>query len=96
MLGMKLGLYWLSTWETIKDNVTAYNSLISSLLITWCLRIMTGPVRHFMELVVTGLSKNPNYSAQEKREYVEWYKEYFNQFTPEELQAIMTTKQESQ
>ena len=47
-----------------------------------------------MELVVTGLSKNPYYTAKEKQECVEWYRNYFSQFTPEELQAIATTKME--
>ena len=45
----------------------------------------TGPVRHFMELVVAGLSHNPHYSAQEKRAFIEWYKEYFSQFPQTEL-----------
>ena len=54
----------------------------------------TGPVRHFMELVVTGLSKNPFYTAKEKQEYVEWYRKYFSQFTPEELQAIPAARME--
>lgn len=53
-----------------------------------------GPVRHFMELVVTGLSKNPFYTAKEKQEYVKWYRKYFSQFTPEELQAIPVTRME--
>jgi len=53
-----------------------------------------GPVRHFMELVVTGLSKNPFYTAKEKQEYVKWYRKYFSQFTPEELQAIPVTGME--
>ena len=47
-----------------------------------------GPVRHFMELVVTGLSKNPHYTAAEKRECVEWYKDYFSEFTSSELQSL--------
>ncbi|CAI7988538.1 28S ribosomal protein S31, mitochondrial [Geodia barretti] len=38
-----------------------------------------GPVRHFIEMVVTGLSKNPHYSAREKREHVQWYRDYFAQ-----------------
>lgn len=50
-----------------------------------------GPVRHFMEMVVTGLSKNPHYTAQEKREYVEWYRNYFSQFSDEELQTLPST-----
>ncbi len=40
-----------------------------------------------MELVLTGLSKNPHYNANEKRETVAWYKQYFDNFTPEQLQA---------
>ena len=47
-----------------------------------------------MELVVTGLSKNAFYTAQEKKECVEWYRNYFSQFTPEELQAMETAKME--
>ena len=41
-----------------------------------------------MELVVTGLSMNPDYSVQEKRDFINWYKEYFANFTLEELQAL--------
>ena len=55
------------------------------------MKLNTGPVRHFMEMVVTGLSKNPHYTAQEKREHVQWYRDYFAQFTDEELQAIPST-----
>ncbi|XP_077597008.1 small ribosomal subunit protein mS31 [Stigmatopora nigra] len=38
-----------------------------------------GPVRHFMELVVTGLSRNPYLTVQEKREHISWFRDYFNQ-----------------
>lgn len=41
----------------------------------WC--PTKGPVRHFMELVCTGLSKNSFYTAQEKKDHIMWYKEYF-------------------
>ena len=37
---------------------------------------------------MTGLSMNPEYSVAEKRDIVMWYKEYFEQFTPAELQAL--------
>ena len=37
---------------------------------------------------MTGLSKNSYYTAQEKREHVQWYRDYFAQFTDEELQAM--------
>lgn len=37
----------------------------------------TGPVRRFMELVITGLSKNPHLAAKEKVAHIEWFEEYF-------------------
>ena len=39
---------------------------------------------------MTGLSMNPDYSVAEKREIIEWYKDYFSQFTPTELQTLST------
>lgn len=41
----------------------------------WCPR--KGPIRHFMELVCVGLSKNPFYTVKEKKDHIIWYKEYF-------------------
>lgn len=41
-----------------------------------------------MELVVTGLSMNPDYSVSEKKDFISWYKDYFANFTLEELQAL--------
>lgn len=38
-----------------------------------------GPVRHFMELVVAGLSKNPHLTVAQKREHIDWFREYFQQ-----------------
>nr|XP_057943952.1 28S ribosomal protein S31, mitochondrial [Doryrhamphus excisus] len=38
-----------------------------------------GPVRHFMELVVIGLSKNPYLTVQQKKEHISWFRDYFNQ-----------------
>ncbi|XP_077340324.1 small ribosomal subunit protein mS31 isoform X1 [Lithobates pipiens] len=38
-----------------------------------------GPIRHFMELVVCGLSKNPYLTVQQKKEHIDWFREYFNQ-----------------
>ncbi|XP_061818260.1 small ribosomal subunit protein mS31 isoform X2 [Nerophis lumbriciformis] len=38
-----------------------------------------GPVRHFMELVVVGLSKNPYLTVQQKKEHISWFRDYFNQ-----------------
>lgn len=38
-----------------------------------------GPVRHFMELVVGGLSKNPYLTVQQKKEHISWFRDYFHQ-----------------
>uniref|UniRef100_A0AAG5DTQ3 Small ribosomal subunit protein mS31 n=1 Tax=Anopheles atroparvus TaxID=41427 RepID=A0AAG5DTQ3_ANOAO len=43
----------------------------------WCPR--KGPIRHFMELVCVGLSKNHFITAQEKRDHIFWFREYFEQ-----------------
>uniref|UniRef100_A0A182N2S8 Small ribosomal subunit protein mS31 n=1 Tax=Anopheles dirus TaxID=7168 RepID=A0A182N2S8_9DIPT len=43
----------------------------------WC--PTKGPIRHFMELVCVGLSKNHYITAQEKREHINWFREYFEQ-----------------
>lgn len=42
---------------------------------SWC--PTKGPVKHFMELVCVGLSKNPNYTVTQKKEHIEWYRDYF-------------------
>ncbi|XP_063226395.1 small ribosomal subunit protein mS31 [Bacillus rossius redtenbacheri] len=41
----------------------------------WC--PPRGPIRHFMELVCVGLSKNPYITVRDKREHLEWYRDYF-------------------
>lgn len=41
----------------------------------WC--PTRGPVRHFMELVCVGLSKNPYYSVQQKIDHIHWFRDYF-------------------
>ncbi|KAI4903768.1 hypothetical protein NFI96_029516, partial [Prochilodus magdalenae] len=38
-----------------------------------------GPIRHFMELVVTGLGKNPHLTVEQKLEHIGWFREYFQQ-----------------
>ncbi|XP_018411954.1 PREDICTED: 28S ribosomal protein S31, mitochondrial [Nanorana parkeri] len=38
-----------------------------------------GPIRHFIELVVCGLSKNPYFTVQQKKEHIDWFRDYFNQ-----------------
>uniref|UniRef100_A0A023GJQ6 Small ribosomal subunit protein mS31 n=1 Tax=Amblyomma triste TaxID=251400 RepID=A0A023GJQ6_AMBTT len=36
-----------------------------------------GPIRHFMELVLVGLSKNPHISVQRKHDHIDWFRQYF-------------------
>ncbi|XP_076607267.1 small ribosomal subunit protein mS31 [Chaetodon auriga] len=38
-----------------------------------------GPVRHFMELVVAGLSRNPYLTIQQKKEHISWFRDYFQE-----------------
>ncbi|XP_072750821.1 uncharacterized protein Mrps31 [Anoplolepis gracilipes] len=57
----------------------------------WCPK--SGPVRHFMELVCNGLSKNPYLTVQEKINHIMWYKDFFEskQDLLQELGAIQET-----
>nr|CAG4635414.1 EOG090X04UC [Artemia franciscana] len=43
----------------------------------WCPK--SGPVRHFMELVCVGLSKNPWLTIEEKKRHILWFKDYFTE-----------------
>lgn len=43
----------------------------------WC--PSKGPVRHFMELVCVGLSKNPYYTVQQKIDHINWFRQYFDE-----------------
>ncbi|XP_056649030.1 28S ribosomal protein S31, mitochondrial [Diorhabda sublineata] len=43
----------------------------------WC--PPKGPIRHYMELVCVGLSKNPYLTVEAKIEHIEWYKNYFEE-----------------
>ncbi|NWS72700.1 RT31 protein, partial [Crotophaga sulcirostris] len=38
-----------------------------------------GPIRHFMELVICGLSKNPYLTVKQKIEHIEWFHNYFEE-----------------
>lgn len=44
-----------------------------------------GPVRRFMELVINGLQKNPFMTVAQKKERVGWFRDYFANFSKEEL-----------
>lgn len=41
----------------------------------WC--PTKGPIRHFMELVLVGLSKNPYITVQAKIDHIHWFRDYF-------------------
>lgn len=60
----------------------------------WCPK--RGPIRHFMELVTVGLSKNPYLSVQEKHDHIAFYKEYFESKKELLKQIIVETKKEDQ
>lgn len=38
-----------------------------------------GPIRHFMDLVLVGLSKNPYLTVQQKHEHIDWFRQYFRE-----------------
>lgn len=42
---------------------------------SWCPK--KGAVHNFMELLCIALSKNPYLSVQQKREHLDWYRDYF-------------------
>lgn len=42
---------------------------------SWCPK--KGPVRQFMELVCTGLQKNPYITVEKKLRHLDWFREYF-------------------
>ena len=42
----------------------------------WC--PPRGPIRHFMELVCVGLSKNPYLTVSQKKDHINWFRNYFD------------------
>lgn len=56
----------------------------------WC--PTKGPIRHFMELVCVGLSKNPYITAREKKAHILWYRDYFED-KKELLKEIIVSSQ---
>lgn len=49
---------------------------LEDLLEPWCPQ--KGPIRHFMELVCVGLSKNSYLTVQAKKDHIEWFRNYFD------------------
>jgi len=56
---------------------------LEHLLEPWC--PSSGPVRHFMELVCTGLSKNPFITSGKKRDTIDWFQAYFEREDNKEI-----------
>ncbi|KAL8575358.1 hypothetical protein ACOMHN_048651 [Nucella lapillus] len=38
-----------------------------------------GPIRHFMDLVLVGLAKNPFLTVQQKHQHIDWFRQYFRE-----------------
>lgn len=61
--------------ETEKDVYFTEHIFLEKHLEGWC--PSKGPIRHFMELVCVGLSKNSYMTVEKKKGHIEWYKNYF-------------------
>ncbi|KAB7494832.1 28S ribosomal protein S31, mitochondrial [Armadillidium nasatum] len=62
--------------EEEKSYSFADHIFLENHLSEWCPK--KGPIRHFMELVCVGLSKNPYLTVNRKIAHIEWYKDYFD------------------
>ncbi|CAB3377658.1 Hypothetical predicted protein [Cloeon dipterum] len=62
-------------WEKEQNVPFSEHIFLDKHLQDWCPK--KGPVRHFMELVCIGLSKNPHFTVEEKKEHILGYKNYF-------------------
>lgn len=63
-------------WEEEEGKVSfADHVFLETHLEGWCPQ--SGPIRHFMELVCVGLSKNCYLSVREKQEHIVWFRDYF-------------------
>lgn len=62
-------------WEEEAKVSFADHVFLETHLEDWC--PTSGPIRHFMELVCVGLSKNYYLSVKEKQNHIAWFREYF-------------------
>lgn len=53
----------------------AEHIFLEPLIDEWC--PSKGPIKHFMELVCVGLSKNPFLTVEEKKDHINWFRQYF-------------------
>ncbi|XP_031343994.1 28S ribosomal protein S31, mitochondrial [Photinus pyralis] len=63
--------------ETEKDVYFTEHIFLEKHLEGWC--PPRGPIRHFMELVCVGLSKNAYQTAEMKRDHILWFRDYFKE-----------------
>lgn len=76
----KLWQFPIDNEQGMEDEQNVYfadHVFLEPFLDDWCPR--QGPIRHFMELVCVGLSKNHFLTATEKRAHIEWFKSYFSE-----------------
>lgn len=74
-------------WEEEHNTDFTEHIVLEMHLDDWC--PTKGPVRHFMELVCVGLSKNNFLTAMEKKDHIMWYQGYFEE-KKETLGELMT------
>lgn len=67
--------FHLSGMEKEQNVSFAEHVFLEKHLEPWCPQ--KGPIRHFMELVCVGMSKNPYMTVETKKEHIEWYRKYF-------------------
>lgn len=73
--------FWFYIYITgLDDEAKVYftdHVFLDNHLESWC--PAKGPIRHFMELVCVGLSKNPYFTVAQKIEHIEWFRNYFEE-----------------
>ena len=54
--------------------------------------LFVGPVRKFMQLVISGLSKSPYFTVKEKQEHIQWYKNIFRKMSDDEVREMLASR----
>jgi len=45
-----------------------------------------------MQLVISGLSKSPYFTVEEKRDHVQWYKKVFKTMSDDKIREILSSR----
>ena len=56
------------------------------------MNLFVGPVRKFMQLVISGLSKSPYFTVKEKREHIQWYKNVFKSMSDDKVREMLSSR----